>query len=273
MAIIKVDHVSYTYDKTHIVPNDLSFEVNEGDYVTILGPNGSGKSTLVKLLVGLYPLKEGTIEIFGKQLNKDTINELRQDIGIVFQNPDNQFIAQSVEDDVAFGLENRNIKREEMKEIIFSSLKKVDLLDYFDKEPTMLSGGQKQRAAIAGVIALNPSILILDEATSMCDPKSKREILELINEMRKNNPSLTILSITHDVNDALDSSKVLVMNKGKMLIYDTPDKVFKEAKLLKDNSLKMPLFYELKNELEQNGFDVSNAKTLDDLKEIICRSR
>lgn len=271
MQAIKVNNIKYSYDKNHIVLNDVSFQINKGEYVAILGPNGCGKSTLLKLIAGLYPYKDGEIYIFDKKLDEKSINEIRKHIGIVFQNPDNQFIAQSVEDDVAFGLENRNIKREEMKDIIHSSLKKVGLENYMDVEPTMLSGGQKQRAAIAGVIALNPDILFLDEATSMLDPRSKREILELINDMRKINPDLTILSITHDVNDTLFASKVLVMNEGKIMMYDSPSKVFKEKELLKRCSLKMPLLYELKSALESKGYDTSNLDTIEDVRGMICR--
>ena len=174
MSLIEVKNVSFSYNETKKAVDDVSFEVEQGSYVTIIGHNGSGKSTLAKLIAGLLPIKEGKIIIDGLEVNEENIGKIRTKLGIVFQNPDNQFIGSTVKDDIAFGLENKQVKQEDMDGIINEYADKVGLHDFLNYEPQNLSGGQKQRVAIAGILAMKPSILIFDEATSMLDPKGKK---------------------------------------------------------------------------------------------------
>ena len=270
---IKVNHLTFAYpsNKDVNILEDLSFEVNEGEYISILGPNGSGKSTLARLLVGLLSAKDGDIEVNGLVINKDNLNSIRQNAGIVFQNPDNQFIGATVEDDIAFGLENQNLPRDEMKRLVNEYASKVGMLDFLDKEPSNLSGGQKQRVAIAGVLVRKPQLLVLDEATSMLDPSGRNDILKLINEIRTNNPLLTILSITHDIEEAYSSDKVLVLFKGHLAFYDTPSNVFKSSNNLEQYKLSLPFIFELKEKLFENGIDVRNKDNLEAIGDALCQ--
>ena len=215
--IIAVKDLTFSFDGKSNAVESVSFTVKPGSYVSLIGHNGSGKSTLAKLLIGLLETKQGTISLFGENINSRNILKLRNKVGIVFQNPDNQFIGSTVRDDIAFGLENRCIPTKDMDDIILEFSRKVQMENYLDKEPINLSGGQKQRVAIAGVLALKPSLIIFDEATAMLDPKGRREIREIIKEMRIENPDLTIFSITHDLEEANMSDEVLVMNEGKMV--------------------------------------------------------
>ena len=219
---IEIKNLSFSYQKN--VNNQRDIDVLEnlnisfpkGKYTCVLGHNGSGKSTLAKIIVGLLPsTRHESIKILGMELNEENVYKIRENVGIVFQNPDNQFIGSTVEDDIAFGLENHCVHQSEMKAIIDEYAKLVGMDEYLEKEPSHLSGGQKQRVAIAGVLAMEPSILILDEATSMLDPKGKKEIKALIHKMKDIVKDITIISITHDVEEALNSDYVVVLNKGK----------------------------------------------------------
>ena len=275
MKALKVENLYFSYDKNSETPtiSNISFEVEEGSYVSIVGPNGSGKSTLARLIIGLLRKSIGRVFIFDKELNKENVHAIRMETGIVFQNPDNQFIGATVEDDIAFGLENRNKERKEMFDNVMRFSSYVDMQDYLQKEPSNLSGGQKQRVALAGVLALEPKLLILDEATSMLDPKGKREMLELIDQIRKDNPSLAILSITHDIDEAVRSDKVIVLSDGKVAFNDTPDKIFENKEALEKLHLKLPFIVELKEAMEKYGYSTKKIENIEEAIEVLCQSK
>ena len=273
MEKITVKNLSFSYNKEEKTIKHVSFSVEEGLYVSIIGHNGSGKSTLAKLIIGLLAPSGGSITVSGIKLTNKTVRDVRSKIGLVFQNPDNQFIGATVEDDLAFGLENRCIARNDMKEMVIKYAKSVGMEEYLQHEPSHLSGGQKQRVAIAGALALQPEILILDEATSMLDPKGKNDIKALILEMKKNNPSLTILSITHDVEEAYDSDKVIVMSKGEVAFYGKPKEVFSNRKALESLNLEMPFILDLKDRLEKENYKLKHTSSLDAIAEELWPSK
>ena len=225
--IIELKNVSFRYDKTveEYQIDTVSFHVKQGEWLSIVGHNGSGKSTVVRLIDGLLEAESGEIYIDGKQLTRETIWEIRSKIGIVFQNPDNQFVGATVEDDVAFGLENQAIPRGEMLQRVEKAIDQVGMLEFKDREPSRLSGGQKQRVAIAGIIALRPTIIILDEATSMLDPEGREDLMAVMRELQKKF-QLTIISITHDLSEIALSDRTLVFQKGKLESSMTPRELF-----------------------------------------------
>lgn len=274
MNKIELKNISFSYSKddTEVVKH-VSFNVREGSYVSIIGHNGSGKSTLARLIIGLLAPNEGEIYVDGELLTSKSVRNIRKKIGLVFQNPDNQFIGATVEDDIAFGLENRRVPRQDMQEIINNYAKRVGMEDFLTKEPSHLSGGQKQRVAIAGALALNPEILILDEATSMLDPKGKSDIRGLINEMKKANPNLTILSITHDVEEAYDSDTVFVLNKGELAFKGKPQEVFSNRKILESLHLEMPFIMDLKDKLQKENIDINKCEDINDIAEVLWPSK
>lgn len=253
MKAIEIENLTFSYDKGEKVFNNLSLSIEKGKYCVILGRNGSGKSTLAKLITGLLTIQEGKIKVDGIEINEKNIYDIRNRIGIVFQNPDNQFIGATVRDDIAFGLENHLVAQNKMDSIINEYAQKVGMDKYLDKEPSNLSGGQKQRVAIAGVLAMTPDIVIFDEATSMLDPKGKKEIKEVILKMRELFNDMTILSITHDVEEALLADEVVVVDNGKIAIQGNPEEVFVHYDLLKKLNLDIPFAYKFKNLLEENG--------------------
>lgn len=269
---LEVSHVRFGYSKDQIIFDNLNLEVNKSEYVCLIGHNGSGKSTLAKILIGLNEILEGEIKIFGKKLdiNDKTIYEIRKDVGIIFQNPDNQFIGTTVRDDIAFGLENNCIPHEDMEDIVLKYAKKVNMIDFLDKEPGNLSGGQKQRVAIAGTLAMNPKLLIMDESTSMLDPKGKREIRELTSELRKENPDLTIISITHDIEEAMQADRVVVINEGKIILNDRPEEVFKHTDELIKIKLDIPFTYKLNEVLNKHKIHV-DSKDFEGLVNELCQ--
>lgn len=270
MSSLKIDKLSFSYDK-NVVLDNISFEVEKGEYITLMGHNGSGKSTLAKLIMGLLENKNGSIYIDDIKMKESNINELRSKLGIVFQNPDNQFIGATVQDDIAFGLENHLVKLEDMDKIINEFAEKVNMKNFLSKEPSSLSGGQKQRVAIAGVLAMKPEILILDEATSMLDPRGKKEIIDLVHLLRINQKDLTIFSITHDPEEAYLSDKVLVLDQGKIKYYDTPKNVFSHYDELVNMGLDIPFEMKIKNLLIKENIDVSECQNLIEVKEYLCR--
>ena len=225
--IIELKNVSFRYDKTveEYQIDTVSFHVKQGEWLSIVGHNGSGKSTVVRLIDGLLEAESGEIYVDGKQLTRETIWEIRSKIGIVFQNPDNQFVGATVEDDVAFGLENQGIPREEMLQRVKKAIEQVGMLEFKDREPSRLSGGQKQRVAIAGIIALRPTIIILDEATSMLDPEGREDLMAVMRELQKKF-QLTIISITHDLTEIALSDRTFVFQKGKLESSMTPRELF-----------------------------------------------
>lgn len=273
MTAIKIENLKFRYDKDNPSFNidGISFDVKKGEYISIIGHNGSGKSTLSKLIIGLLEAESGKIEVYGQELNNQSIKDIRSQIGIVFQNPDNQFIGATVRDDIAFGLENHCIEHDKMDDIINEFAEKVNMLPFLDKEPSSLSGGQKQRVAIAGTMAMKPNILILDEATSMLDPRGKNEILSFVHALRKEQENLTILSITHDLEETLSSDRVIVLSNGKIVLNDTPDNIFKNENVLLENGLDVPFIYKIKNALIQNNINVKAADTLEEIGDIVCR--
>lgn len=273
--VIEIRNLSFSYDyeeenKT-LVLDDVTLDIERGSYTVIVGHNGSGKSTLAKLMIGLLEKEKGNIYIDGLELNRDTIYDIRNKIGVVFQNPDNQFIGATVEDDIAFGLENHLVPNNEMQPIIEEYANKTGMLEFLDKEPTKLSGGQKQRVAIAGVLAMRPEIIILDEATSMLDPKGKREIKELIKKMRDIVPNITIVSITHDISEAVASDKVVVMNKGKVFATGTPKEIFSDEDKLKEVGLQLPFTYKVQHELQKEGYSLELVMSTKEMVKEICQ--
>ena len=269
MSIIKVENLSFKYDEDYVV-DDISFNIEQGSFVTIIGHNGSGKSTVAKLLIGLLEKNSGKITIDGLELDENNLYAIRDRVGIVFQNPDNQFIGSTVRDDIAFGLENHCVEHNLMDGLIETFSQKVSMNKYLDSEPTKLSGGQKQRVAIAGVLAMNPEIIIFDEATSMLDPQGKKEINELIGDIRKEN-NTTIISITHDIEEVTKSDFVIVMNDGKIACSGTPSEVLVQEKLLVDMKLDIPFSLKLKNELAKEKINVNPVLTIEGMVVELCR--
>lgn len=227
--MIDVEGLTFSYsEELEPVLKDVSFHVKQGEWLSIIGHNGSGKSTTVRLLDGLLEPTSGNIRIAGQLLTADNVWELRQKIGMVFQNPDNQFVGATVEDDVAFGLENRGVPYEEMVQRVQEALELVGMAAFGKREPARLSGGQKQRVAIAGALALRPDILILDEATSMLDPEGRLELIRIVQEVRQQF-GLTVVSITHDLDEVALSDRVLVMKQGQLVLDTTPRELFSET--------------------------------------------
>ena len=262
MEALSIKNLTFSYDKEHNILDDISFDVKEGSYVSLLGHNGSGKSTLAKLFIGLLPFENGEIYVSGIKLTKENINKIRNTATIVFQNPDNQFIGITVEDDIAFSLENRCVPREEMISLVKEYASKVGMEEFLSKEPAYLSGGQKQRVAIADALVIKPQILILDEATSMLDPKGKKDILNLISKMREENPKLTVISITHDVEEAYLSDEILILEKGKIVVSGKPQDIFSNDELVNKYHLAIPFEIELKQKIKELGIEVSENDSL-----------
>lgn len=250
--MIEVKNLSFAYEEKHCVLHDVSFSIPRGQFVSIIGHNGSGKSTLAKLLAGLIEVKVGSIAIDKVILNPSSIQSLRPKLGIVFQNPDNQFIGATVADDLAFGLENRCVPHDEMERQIVNVAKHVGMEGFLHQEPTSLSGGQKQRVAIAGVLAMQPEIMIFDEATAMLDPQGKDEIRRILMRMRQEQPNLTIILITHDLEEARLADRVIVLNQGQVVMDGTPSTIFTRVEELKSMSLHVPFLYQLIHHLPKD---------------------
>ena len=272
MSKLEVKNLSFAYSEQQVAIDDISFSIEKGKFVAILGHNGSGKSTLAKLIVGLLEKNSGQIFFDGVEIDKRNIRDLQTKTALVFQNPDNQFIGVTVEDDIAFGLENKCFPHEKMQEEINLFADSVNMLDYLKKEPINLSGGQKQRVALAGALILRPEILILDEATSMLDPKGKSTVRKVIDKIHQENPDLTIISITHDVDEALLADQVMILSRGKLVNSGTPQKVLRDRKALLDLKLEQPFIYRFEEKLKKIGVK-SNAEDLNQLVEDIWVSK
>ncbi len=255
-SIIDVKNLSFRYKESqeYYDVKDITFHVKRGEWLSIVGHNGSGKSTTVRLIDGLLEAESGEIVIDGQRLTEENVWNIRRQIGMVFQNPDNQFVGATVEDDVAFGLENQGLSRQEMKKRVEEALDLVGMLDFKKREPARLSGGQKQRVAIAGVVAIRPAILILDEATSMLDPEGRRELIDTVKGIRKDY-DMTVISITHDLEEVAMSDRVLVMKKGEIESTSSPRELFSRNDL-DQIGLDDPFANQLKHSLSQNGYDL-----------------
>jgi energy-coupling factor transport system ATP-binding protein len=259
---IELKNVTYSYEDARKVLEDFNLTIEDGTFVALLGCNGSGKSTLAKLIMGLLQADSGKIIIDDKELNEETYESMRLNMGIIFQNPDNQFVGVTVKDDIAFGLENRCIEREEMLARINKYIKLVNMEDYLNANPEELSGGQKQRVAIAGALAMETNLLIFDESTSMLDPKGTAEVNEMIKKI-KDEHHKTIIVITHNVEEAAIADRVIVLNKGIIVADDTPQEVFKQSKLLKSCGLKTIDSIELLDSLRDKKY--KNKKEIEEL--------
>ena len=254
-GIIEVRNVFFRYNDTEEdAIKNVSFSLDEGEWLAIVGHNGSGKSTLAKLLNGLLLPYSGTVTVAGFKTNDaNHVWDIRKQVGVVFQNPDNQFVGTTVMDDVAFGLENNGIPREEMLERIYDSLRKVHMEKFINHEPHRLSGGQKQRVAIAGIIALKPKIIILDEATSMLDPKGRKEVIDVVKNLNESE-NITVISITHDIEEAMLANRMIVMNQGEKVLEGRPHEIFAAYRdKLKEYQLEVPFVIQLKQKLAERG--------------------
>lgn len=239
-SVIVFKNVSFQYQSdASFTLKDVSFNIPKGQWTSIVGHNGSGKSTIAKLMIGIEKVKSGEIFYNNQAITDDNFEKLRKDIGIVFQNPDNQFVGSIVKYDVAFGLENHAVPHDEMHRRVSEALEQVDMLERADYELNALSGGQKQRVAIASVLALNPSVIILDEATSMLDPDARQNLLDLVRKV-KSEHNITIISITHDLSEAMEADHVIVMNKGTVYKEGTATEIFDHAEELTTIGLDLP---------------------------------
>lgn len=271
---IRVDNVSFSYDDNRVL-NNISLSVQEGEFVALLGHNGCGKSTMAKLFNVLLSPQSGTITIDGITAEtEDDIYEIRSRVGLVLQNPDNQLVATVVEEDVAFGPENLGVPPQEIRRRVDSALKAVDMYEYRSHAPHKLSGGQKQRVAIAGIIAMEPRCIVLDEPTAMLDPKGRQEVMDTIRHLNKS-MGITIVLITHYMDEAVLADRVIVMDKGSILTQGTPRQVFSKTELLKEHSLDVPqsveLMYTLKNRYGAavNEMPLTPAECVQTLSEIL----
>lgn len=273
--IVSFKNVTFTYPDTSTPAiNNLSFNIKEGSWTALIGHNGSGKSTVSKLINGLLAPDDSDkseIMVAGTKLNSETVWDIREDVGIVFQNPDNQFVGATVSDDVAFGLENRAVPRSEMLKIVAQAISDVGMTDYANAEPASLSGGQKQRVAIAGILAIKPKIIILDESTSMLDPEGKQQILDLVWRVKKEN-NLTVISITHDIDEASLADQVLVLDDGRLIDQGVPSKIFKQVDLIEKIGLDIPFTFRLKELLSDKGIIISDeVDTEEKLVKELCQ--
>ena len=268
--IIEIKDLAFRYqmNQEHYDVNHVSFYVKRGEWLSIVGHNGSGKSTTVRLIDGLLEAESGEIWIDGDLLTPENVWEKRLKIGMVFQNPDNQFVGATVEDDVAFGLENQGISLDQMQKRVTEALSLVGMEEFHKKEPARLSGGQKQRVAIAGVVALRPDILILDESTSMLDPEGRLELIKIVQEIRKDH-QMTVISITHDLEEVAMSDRVLVMKKGQVESTSSPRELFSRSDIDKIG-LDQPFVNQLRQSLRESGLNLPDLyMTEDELEEAL----
>lgn len=271
MTAIEFENVKFSYTEGGFALNGVNFAVEEGEFVAILGHNGSGKSTLARLCNGLLEPKEGKITVFGMDVGDDkNIFEIRKNVGIVFQNPDNQMVASIIEDDVAFGPENIGVEREEIGRRIDWSLSAVGMNEYRTGTPTRLSGGQKQRIAIAGVLAIRPKVMILDESTAMLDPKGRKEVMEVVLRLNREE-KMTIVLITHFMEEALLADRAVVMNRGEIVMQGTPEQIFERYDDLETYGLSLPYIGRICRMLQQGGMPVNYVLTPEELAEEIAK--
>lgn len=275
--MIKGENISYKYfqEENHeekFAVNKVNIEVKKGEFLVILGHNGSGKSTMAKLMNALLLPSEGVLYINGmNSKDKDNLWDIRSNAGMVFQNPDNQLVATIVEEDVAFGPENLGVDPKEIRQRVDESLKKVGMYEYRKHAPHLLSGGQKQRIAIAGILAMRPSCIILDEPTAMLDPSGRKEVINTIKDLN-DNLGITIILITHYMEEAVEADRILVMDEGKVLMEGKPREVFSEVEKMKTIGLDVPQVTELAYELKKNGINVSEKiLTINEMVSALCQ--
>ena len=274
---IEVKDLVYRYSKEqgddNLCPaiDHVSIEIKRGEYISIAGSNGSGKSTLARCLNGLLLPTEGEILVDGMDTNDDDlIWDIRKKIGMVFQNPDNQIVSSMVEDEVAFGPENIGIENPELRKRVDNALKAVGMYEYRNREAHKLSGGQKQRIAIAGAVAMRPDCIVFDEPTAMLDPKGRSQVMKVIREL--NDQGITIILITHFMEEVAEADRVLVMKSGKLLADSVPEDVFADTNLIESAGLEIPAAVLLRNELIENGISLSHEViNKDDLVDALCR--
>ncbi|WP_129719558.1 energy-coupling factor transporter ATPase [Mesomycoplasma neurolyticum] len=267
--MIKLKNISFSYknaDDGKLALNNITITFPKNKYIAILGHNGSGKSTLSKVLAGIYKPFAGEVYIDNVLMSKETLAEVRKNIGIIFQNPDNQFVGATVEDDIAFGLENRAVDPSKMKDIIFSLAKKIDMFEHLEREPQNLSGGMKQRVAIASILALDPKIIIFDEVTSMLDPKGKTDVLNIIRDI-KNLKTKTLISITHNMDEAILADELIVMAKGQVIAQGSPKEILKNKEIIEKARIDSPFVYKLSSLIE--GIEPTYDE--EELLEKICK--
>ena len=258
--ILSMDNISYSYQSENEVTkkaiDGVTFTVHDDEWIAIVGHNGSGKSTLAKMMIGLLFPDEGNVNLFNEKLTEENLWGIRSQMGFVFQNPDNQFLGSTVQDDVAFALENNGVPYDEMVTRVHEALKQVNMSEFLDHEPHHLSGGQKQRVAIAGALALHPKLLIMDEATSMLDPQGRNEVIHLVEELKRKT-GLTVISITHDLEEALLADRIIVMNKGKVLSVGTPEQIFAKGAELEEIGLDLPFALRVSGILRELGMEIT----------------
>jgi len=272
-AEIKVENVYFQYSQSKdLALQNINLTIKKGEFVAIIGPNGSGKSTLAKLFNGLYTPTEGEVWVDGLNTkDKDRIWEIRQKAGLVFQNPDNQIVATIVEEDVAFGPENLGLPPEEIRKRVYEALKTVELYEFSQKAPHLLSGGQKQRVAIAGILAMKPDYIILDEPTAMLDPIGRREVNKTIKKLNTEE-NKTIILITHFMEEAVQADRVLVMEKGNIVMEGSPKDIFSRVERLKEIGLDVPQVTELANGLRAEGLNIRpDILTIEEMVECLCQ--
>ena len=273
MEAVRFDNVKFSYEQEdEYAVNGVTLSVAEGEFVAVLGRNGSGKSTLAKLINALLVPTSGKVTVFGMDTSdpKQTF-EIRKSAGMVFQNPDNQTVASVVEDDVAFGPENIGVPREEIGKRIDFALDAVGMQAFRQATPSRLSGGQKQRIAIAGVLAIRPKIMILDESTAMLDPRGRREVMEVVRRLNKEQ-GMTVLLITHFMDEALLADRAVVMHRGEVVMDASPEEVFSRSAELESYNLTLPRAAAICKRLQAAGMPVGNAFTAEELAEEICKS-
>lgn len=260
--ILSLQNITFTYDleqpEVKNAVEDVSFSVEQGEWIAIVGHNGSGKSTIAKIMNGLLFPQEGTVEIFGIPMNEENLWSIRSQLGMVFQNPDNQFVGATVQDDVAFALENNGVPYEDMVSRVEQALEQVKMSGFMNHEPQHLSGGQKQRVAIAGALALRPKLLILDEATSMLDPQGRQEVLDTVRTLREET-GLTVLSITHDLEEAILADRLLFMNQGEKFAEGKPSEIFALGEQLIALGLDLPFSMKMAHLLMQEGVSLEGT--------------
>ncbi len=262
--VITIEDVSFRYNGQEAYAlKDVSFSVDDGEWLAVVGHNGSGKSTLAKILNGLQFPEKGTVKVQNLLLSEEAIWDIRRMVGMVFQNPDNQFVGTTVQDDVAFGLENNGVQHDEMVSRVREALERVHMAEFLNQEPHHLSGGQKQRVAIAGVIALRPKVIILDEATSMLDPLGREEVLETVREL-KEEQGLTVISITHDLEEAAKADRIIVMNKGQVYKEGKPEEIFELKEELITLGLDIPFPVKMSHLLRNAGLDLPKMYLTDE---------